>query len=136
MGTKYLEMSYQTILPPGELRDATVNAFRPLGGGVSYTNNGLVINDGKFGISFQSWVKLNATIVFQRIREDYVSIQVYLNWSWSSLMWWIIIVGILLGGIPLILLVPYWLFDPAAAYQQALLRVQNIILGYVTLRMN
>lgn len=125
MGTRYLEIIYQSALPPGELRDMTVAAFRPLGGQVINTNNGFNFLNGKTGITFQSWADISATIVFQKLKETHIVCKVYMNWKWSALMWWIIVLGILTGGIPLLLLIPYLFFDPTNEYNQALMRAQN-----------
>jgi hypothetical protein len=124
MGNRFVSANINTELAPVPFREAVVQAFRPLGGIPQMTQTGFTLQDGKYGISSQSLVNLMATVMLRKLRENNYEVQIYLNWSWGSTMWILLILGIIFGGVPWLFMLLYLMFDPTTAYQQALVRLQ------------
>ena len=120
MGNRYLNTYVETQKSHKQLKDDAAQIFRSLGGNIYETPDGFRIVNGTFGISMGFIASLSANIIIRPIKEGIYEIQVFLNWAWSSTMWVLFILGIALGGIGLLLLILYFLYDPAPAYHQML----------------
>ena len=127
MGTRFLSAAFATNIEPVPFREIVLQAFQPLGGVPTGTRTGFALLDAKYGISFQSWVKLTTNVVIQKLRENNYEVQVYMNWGWGTTMWIMLVLGLILGGFPLLFWLLYLLFDPVPAYQQAINRIYYLL---------
>jgi hypothetical protein len=123
MGNRFLSTYVDTLKPHKQFKDDTARIFQSLGGRIIETPVGFQVVDGNYGISLNFVANLLANIVINPIKEGTYEIQVFLNWGWSPAMWVLLILGLPIGGIGLVLLILYLIFDPAPVYQQALIRV-------------
>lgn len=125
MGNRYLSVYVESQKTHKEVKDSAAYIFRSMGAPVFETPSGFQISNGKFGISMGFTANLNANVHIQQIKENRYEIQVFLNWTWSTFMWVMVILGIITGGVSLLLLLMYIFFDPAPAYNQMLYRIVN-----------
>jgi predicted neutral ceramidase superfamily lipid hydrolase len=125
MGNKYLNAYIETQKPQKQLKDDAAQMFRSLGGLIYETPAGFQILGGTYGISMSFTAILTANVTIHQIKENKYELEVNLNWVWSTFMWVMLVLGILTGGISLLLLLMYFFFDPAPAYNQVLYRVVN-----------
>jgi hypothetical protein len=125
MGNKFLNAYVETQKTKEQLNADVAGMLRSLGGMLYKTPTGFQLVGGNFGVSMSSLTNLTANVVVQPIKENKYEIQIFLSWTWGTLMWVFLVLGILSGGILLLLLLLYLFYDPLPAYQQALYRLIN-----------
>jgi hypothetical protein len=125
VGNKYLTAFIETSRPLPQIKANIANILRAVGGTIYSTPAGFQINDGTYGTQMSITARLVAQIAIHPVKENRYEIQVWLNWTWSTLMWIVLILGVIGGGLPWLMLILYLFFDPAPAYQQALYRIAN-----------
>jgi hypothetical protein len=125
MGNRFLNAYVETAKTKEQLKVDVAGMLRSLGGTLYSTPTGFTLVNGNYGVQMSSTANLSANVVVQPIKENKYEIQIYLDWRWGTLMWVVLVLGILLGGIPWLFLLLYLFFDPAPTYQQALARLIN-----------
>jgi hypothetical protein len=120
-----LNVYVESSKPHKQLKDDAARMFQSLGGRIYETPVGFQIVGGTYGTSMSITANLTANVVVQQFKENKYEIQVSMNWNWSTLMWVVLVLGILGGGIPWLILIFYLFFDPAPAYNQVLYRIIN-----------
>jgi hypothetical protein len=125
MGSKYVNAYIETTKTRDQLKADVLQMLRSLGGTLYSVPNGYRLVGGTYGTQMSFTSTLTADAIVQPIKENKYEVQIFLSWTWSSIMSVILIFGILGGGLPWLFLILYLFFDPAPAYQQALYRLVN-----------
>ena len=125
MGTKFVSAYIDTQKTREQLNADVAGMLKSLGGILYKTPTGFQLVGGQYGISMSALANLTANIVVQSVKENKYEIQIYLSWTWGTLMWVFLVLGILGLGFPLLLLLLYLMYDPLPTYQQALYRLVN-----------
>lgn len=124
MGTRYLYQRVNTSLPPAKVQEIAAQIFRSSGGMVHLKSTGILVINGKTGTSFGFTANFTANLVMTQVNENSYDLQLYMSWGWSDLMWVFLLIGFLLGGLPWLFIILYFVFDPQSLYQQLLNQLQ------------
>jgi hypothetical protein len=125
MGSKFISAYVETQKTKDQLDADVAGMLRSLGGILYKTPAGFQLLGGQYGVSMSALANLTANINVHPIKENKYEIQIFLSWTWGTLMWVFLVIGILGAGFPLLLLLLYLMYDPLPTYQQALYRLVN-----------
>jgi hypothetical protein len=125
MGNRYLNIQVDSTKPYKEFKDTCAWIFQTTSGSIHETQDGFLIQNGNAGIQMSFLAVLTATVIIRQTKENRYSVEVFLNWVWSGIMWLFLVIGILGAGLPLVLLLLYLFYDPSNIYNQVLYRIAS-----------
>jgi len=127
MGTKTVVAEIRTDKSFEEVKVATRETFRTLGGVIQDTPYGFQIDGGTSGINFGFVATIKAAVAIRQQQAGLYRIESVIVWSPNALVWICLTVGWFVFGILELVAALYLFVDPAPVYSRLLTQVERLL---------
>jgi hypothetical protein len=127
MGAKTIFAEIRTNKSLEEVKVATKETFRTLGGVIQDTPYGFQIEGGGAGINFSFVATINAVVVVKQQSPGLYRIEAMIAWNPNALVWICLVVGFFMFGILWVVAALYLFVDPAPVYNRLMLQTERLL---------